>query len=76
MLNKILGVILILISLGIIANLIPGTIALLGMLGEAFSQNTGGIWGAFTASLLIQAVGWIIAYFMFRTGRRLFKSTV
>lgn len=74
MFNKILGAALVFISIVIIVNLIPGLLALIGQLTQAISQNKAGIWGTFTASLLIQAVGWVIAYFMFRTGRRLFKS--
>ena len=76
MLNKIFGVILIFISIVIVANLTLGFIALIGQLTEVVSKNTGGLWGAFTASLFIQAIGWIITYFMFKFGRRLFKSKV
>lgn len=74
MFSKIFGVFLIFVSIIIVVNLIPGFIALLRILGEAISNNVASYWGKFTASLLIQALGWIIAYYSFLFGRRLYKS--
>ena len=74
MLNKVFGVIVIIISVGIVAKLIPQTINLVGVLADAIKFNKGYYWGSFTFDFLLSAVLWVGAYYFFRFGRKLYKQ--
>ncbi len=41
---------------------------------DAIKGNSGAKWGSFTFYLLLYIFFWIVTYYMFRIGRRLFKS--
>jgi hypothetical protein len=73
-LKKFLGVALILMSLGFVARLILSLPILATQFSNAVRENLGYYWGEFTFTLLLNVLFWVVTYYMFRFGRKLFRS--
>lgn len=74
--KKFIGVMLILMSIAFLARLIAFLPILATEFSTAISENKGYYWGSFTFILLLNIFFWIITYYMFQYGRKLFKSKV
>lgn len=72
--KKIIGFALIFMSIAFVFRLILFFPILAGEFSEAIKGNSGAKWGSFTFYLLLNIIFWIVTYYMFRIGRRLFKS--
>lgn len=74
-LDRTLGILFILISLAIAVFLIPRFIPLIRRVPYFLLDPDLGIRNEAWYDLFVHSVGWIIVYYLFKSGRRLFKKT-
>jgi len=72
--KKFLGVAFILMSIAFVARLILSLPILASQFAVAVRENLGYYWGDFTFTLLLNVLFWIVTYYMFKFGRRLYRS--
>lgn len=72
--KKFLAVALILMSIGFVTRLILFLPILATAFFKAVKENVGYYWGSFTFYLLLYIFFFVITYYMFRYGRKLYKS--
>jgi len=73
-LKKIIGFALILMSIGFLGKLIAMLPHLISEFSFAVNGNGKAQWGSFAFYLLLNVGFWVVTYFMFRIGRKMFKS--
>jgi len=72
-LKRILGLAFILMSIAFVGGLILGFPILVTQLVTAIKENKGFYWGEFSFTLILNILFWIITYFMFKSGRKLYR---
>lgn len=72
--KKIFGIGLILLSIAFIGRLIFFLPILATQVATAVKENLGFYWGEFTFTLLLNVLFWVVTYYMFRLGRKLYRS--
>lgn len=61
-------------SIGFFAKLLFSLPDLISELSLTVKQNTSYYWGGFTFTFLLNLFFWIATYFMFKIGRKLYKT--
>ncbi|GLU44416.1 hypothetical protein [Allomuricauda sp. NBRC 101325] len=74
-LDRIVGLLLILISLAIAVFLIPSSIPVIRKAPYFLLDPDMGVRGEMWYDLLVHSVGWIIAFFIFRSGRAFLRGS-
>ncbi|PIB29343.1 hypothetical protein BFP77_06670 [Maribacter sp. 4U21] len=73
MMKKLLGILIIIISIGLIGRLIFTLPTVAAEFTEALNSGQARSWGVFTGTLLFQVVLWVVVYFLFKFGRNLYR---
>ncbi|WP_405411702.1 hypothetical protein [Maribacter sp. Asnod1-A12] len=72
--KKFLAIALIFMSIGFVARLVLFVPILVTELSNAIKENVGYYWGSFTFYLLLYILFWIVTYYMFSYGRKLYRN--
>jgi membrane-anchored glycerophosphoryl diester phosphodiesterase (GDPDase) len=73
MFKKLLGILLIIFSVGLLGRLIFTLPVIVTEFSEALSSGQAHSWGMFTGTLVFNIIFWVLIYYLFKFGRNLYR---